>query len=217
MGKKDLIARRAMLDLIDGGVVNLGAGLPGKILDYLPKDVKIILHTENGIIGAIPKRTDEPDDAYCSDASENLVSIMLGGSIVDSSIAFGLVRGGHIDITVLGCMQVDQNGSMANWTVPGGRLIGMGGAMDLVAGAKRVIVTMEHNTKSGDAKILRECTYPLTGYGVVDTIITDLAYIKVTSEGLVLEELAPGVSVKEVISSTEAELIVSDRVRAMPV
>lgn len=215
MNAKEVIARRAAREMKDGDVVNLGAGLPGMIAQFLPESLNIFLQTENGIIGAGPKDPKAPDDIYCSDASENLVSIIPGGAVVDSSVSFGIIRGGHVDITVLGCMQADQEGSMANWMIPGGKLVGMGGAMDLVTGAKRVIVVMEHCTKRGEPKVLRKCTYPLTGYGVVDTIITELCYIKVTADGLLVKEIRSGVTVDMLRSQTEADLIVAPDLKEM--
>ena len=215
MNSKELIARRIAKEFKDGELVNLGAGVPAMVVNYLPDDIIIYLHAENGIVGFGADDTSLPRDLFRTDASENRVSIIPGGSIVDSCTGFGLVRGGHLSATVLGTMQVDQEGSIANWMVPGGKFAGMGGAMDLVAGAKRVIVATEHCSKDGKSKVLKKCTFPLTGYKVVSTIVTELAYIEVTKKGLVLKELAPGVTVEEVISKTDADLIVSPEICEM--
>lgn len=215
MNSKELIARRIAKEFNDGDLVNLGAGLPGLIGEFLPKDRRIYLQAENGIVGAGPNDPNAPADPFRTDASENPVSIVPGGCIVDSCTGFGLVRGGHLTATVLGTMQVDAEGSIANWMVPGGKFAGMGGAMDLVAGAKRVIVATEHCSKDGKPKILKKCTFPLTGYKVVSTIVTELAYIEVTDEGLVLKEVGPGVTIEEVVAKTEAPLIISPDVCEM--
>lgn len=217
MNSKELIARRVAKEFKDGDLVNLGAGLPGLVVNYLPTDITIYLHAENGIVGFGPDDPSLPRDLFRTEASENRVSIIPGGAIVDSCTGFGLVRGGHLTATVLGTMQVDQEGSIANWMVPGGKFAGMGGAMDLVAGAKRVIVATEHCSKDGKSKIMKKCTFPLTGYKVVSTIVTELAYIDVTDEGLVLKEVAPGVTVEEVIEKTEADLIISPNVCEMEI
>lgn len=209
MNSKELIARRVAKEFQEGDLVNLGAGLPGMVGEFLPKDKRIYLHAENGIVGTGTNDPSLPPDPFRTDASENPVSIIPGGSIVDSCTGFGLVRGGHLTATVLGTMQVDSEGSIANWMVPGGKFAGMGGAMDLVTGAKRVIVATEHCSKDGSSKILKKCTFPLTGYKVVSTIVTELAYIEVTAEGLVLKEVGPGVTVDEVVAKTEAPLIIS--------
>lgn len=217
MNSKEIIAKRVAQEFKDGDVVNLGAGIPGLVAKYLPEDARIYLQSENGIVGAGPNDPNIPPDPFRTDASENPVSIIPGGAIVDSCTAFGIVRGGHLTATVLGTMQVDGEGSIANWMVPGGKFAGMGGAMDLVEGAKRVIVATEHCSKDGQPKILKKCTFPLTGYGVVNTIVTELAYISVTDRGLVLEEVAPGVAVEEVIQKTEAQLIISENLCEMKI
>lgn len=215
MDSKELIAKRIAKEFQEGDLVNLGAGLPGLIFNFLPKDKRIYIHAENGIVGAGTNDPSLPPDPFRTDAGENPVSIIPGGCIVDSCTGFGLVRGGHLTATVLGTMQVDAEGSIANWMVPGGKFAGMGGAMDLVAGAKKVIVATEHCSKDGKSKILKKCTFPLTGYKVVSTIVTELAYIAVTAEGLVLKELGPGVTIDEVVEKTETPLIISPDIREM--
>lgn len=215
MKAREIIARRIAQELSDGDFVNLGAGIPSLVVEYLPKDSRVCLQTENGIVGAGPDDPSLPRDPFRTDAAENPVTIISGGAIVDSCMSFGLVRGGHLDKSVLGVMQVDEEGSLANWSVPGGKLAGMGGAMDLVAGTKMVIAATEHCSKNGASKIVKKCTFPLTGSGVVDLIVTDLAFIAVTPDGLLLKETAPGVSVEEVLQKTDARLIVSPDVCEM--
>jgi len=215
MNSKELIARRIAKEFKDGDIVNLGAGVPGLVGKFLPKGARIYLQSENGIIGAGPNDLTLPLDHFRTDASENPVSIIPGGSIVDSCTAFGIIRGGHLSATVLGTMQVDAEGSIANWMVPGGKFAGMGGAMDLVVGAKRVFVATEHCSKDGKPKILEKCTFPLTGYRVASAIVTELAYIQVTDEGLVLKEVAPGITVEEVVKKTGAPLIINSDVCEM--
>lgn len=217
MKSREVIAKRIAMEFKDGDLVNLGAGIPGLVVDYLPKDIKVYLHAENGIVGFGPDDPSLPRDLFRTEAAEKRVSIIPGGSIVDSATGFGLVRGGHLTATVLGTMQVDEEGSIANWMVPGGKFAGMGGAMDLVVGAKRVIVATEHCAKDGSPKILKKCNFPLTGYKRVSTIVTELAYIDVTKEGLVLKEVAPGVTVEEVIKKTEAKLIISPELCEMKI
>jgi 3-oxoacid CoA-transferase B subunit len=215
--KRSFIAARVALEFKGGELVNLGVGIPSLVPDFIPADITVYFLSENGIVGFGPDDESLPRDLYRTDASERFVSIVPGGSIVDSCTAFGLIRGGHLAATVLGAMQVDAEGSLANWMVPDGKLAGMGGAMDLVAGNHRVIIATEHCAKDGSPKILTRCTFPLTGYRVVSTIITDLAVIDVTSEGLVLREYAPGVSIEELIAKTDAPLAISPNVREMPV
>lgn len=220
MNSKEFIARRVAKEFKDGQVVNLGAGVPSLVANYLPSDVKVFLHAENGILGCGPKDPDIPVedyDPFLTDASELPVTIIPGGVIVDAAQSFGIVRGGHLDVTVLGTMQVDQEGNIANWLVPGGKLAGMGGAMDLTTGAKRVIVATEHCDRKGNPKILDKCTFPLTGLRAVTDIVTELAYIVVTDNGLVLKEVAPGVTPEEVQSKTGAALIVSPDLTEMSV
>ena len=215
MNSKELIARRIAKEFKNGDVVNLGAGVPQLVANYLPKDVFVWLHAENGIMGMGKADPALPHDRFRTDAGEMPVSILPGGAIIDTAMSFGIVRGGHLHATVLGTMQVDAEGSIANWMVPGGKFAGPGGAMDLVTGAKRVIVATEHCSKDGKPKILEKCTFPLTGYKVVDSIASELAFIKITKDGLVLMETAPGVSVDEIKSKTGAPLAVAADVHEM--
>lgn len=212
---RQIIAKRIALDFKDGNLVNLGVGIPGLIPQFLPEDVNVWLHAENGIIGGGPPAEDGKEDPYLVDASKILCTTLPGGCVFDSSLSFGIIRGGHLDYTVLGALQVDSKGNLANWIVPGGKLAGMGGAMDLVTGAKKVIVATDHCSRDGKPKLLKECTFPLTGVNVVDYIVTELAYIEVTKEGLLLRELAPGVSIDEVVKKTEADLIISKNIKEM--
>ncbi len=206
---KTVIASRVALEMNDGDVVNLGIGLPTMVPNYLPKGINVILQSENGFIGLGP---------VTGAAQPNLVNaggqpagIIPGGAFFDSAMSFALIRGGHVDVTVLGGLQVDAEGSLANWMVPGKMIPGMGGAMDLVSGAKRVIVAMEHNAKDGSPKILNKCTLPLTGKGVVTTIVTELAVFSIGKAGLVLEEIAEGVDLETVRARTEAEFSISPK------
>ena len=215
MNSKEIIARRIAQEFVSGNVVNLGAGVPQLVANYLPKDVFVWLHAENGIVGMGRDDPSEPRDRYRTDAGEMPVSIIKGGAIIDTATSFGIVRGGHLDATVLGTMQVDVLGSIANWMVPGGKFAGPGGAMDLVSGAKRVIVATEHCSKDGKPKIIEKCTFPLTGFRVVESIFSELAFIKITPNGLVLMETAPGIAVQEVIDKTGAPLAVSPDVHEM--
>ncbi len=217
MEPRIIIPRRIALEFKDNDVVNLGVGIPTLIPRYVPQGVRIWLHSENGVIGIGPEAEPGKKDLFLLDASKKYATVSPGGSAFDSTVSFGLVRGGHLAATVLGALQVDQEGNLANWIVPGGKLTGMGGAMDLVAGAKRVIVATEHTAKDGSSKILKHCTFPLTGAKVVDMIVTELAVLKVRPEGLVLQEVAPGVSVDTVVKNTEAELIVPANVPEMPI
>lgn len=213
MTTKERIARRVALEFMDGDLVNLGAGLPGLAAQYLPRGRQIYMQSENGIVGAGPNDPALPYDPFRTDASENPVSILPGGSIVDSCTSFGIIRGGHLAATVLGTLQVDQQGNIANWIVPGGKLVGMGGAMDLVTGARRVIVATEHCNKSGESKIMAKCSFPITGAGCVDRIITELAVFDVTEAGLVLRERAEGVTVEGIYTKTEAEFTVDEELK----
>lgn len=214
---KELIAARVAQELKDGDVVNLGIGLPTMVPSFLPSGVKVTLQSENGIIGVGSHSAEEESDPiYITDAGGKVSSIASEGAFIDSCISFGLIRGGHVDCTILGALEVDEKGNLANWIIPGKKVPGMGGAMDLVSGAKKVIVAMEH-TSRGKIKILKECILPLTGVGCVDLIITEMGVIKVTEEGLRLVEYNPEYTVEEIQKATEAELMVCPDLKKMAV
>jgi acetate CoA/acetoacetate CoA-transferase beta subunit len=218
MNSREIIARRVALEFHDGDVVNLGIGIPTLAANYLPDGVHITLQSENGMLCMGPAADPALASNDCTDAGGNLVTILPGGMFFDSAFSFGLIRGGHVDETVLGALEVDETGNLANWMIPGKKVPGMGGAMDLVCGARRVIVAMEHTNKDGSAKILERCRLPLTAKNRVNMIITNLAVIVIKKEGgLILKELAPDVTVEEVIAGTEARLEIAADLKVMPI
>ncbi len=213
--KREIIARRVAQELQDGDVVNLGIGIPTKVADYIPEDIDITLHSENGFVGLGPAPEAGKEDENLINAGGEPVTIKKGGAFMNSAESFVLVRGGHLDITVLGTLQVDEKGNIANWMIPGKFVPGMGGAMDLITGARRVIVATEHTSRGEKPKILKECILPLSGKGEVDLIITEMGVMKVTPAGLELQEYNPHFDLDDIQEYTDADLIITDNLTKM--
>lgn len=216
MNPKEIIARRVAKELHDGDVVNLGIGLPTMVSNYIPSNVDITFQSENGMLGLGPTPNPGEEDFDLTNAGGQPVTMAIGGACFDSSTSFGIIRGGHVDATVLGSLQVDQEGNIANWIIPGKMVPGMGGAMDLLVGAKKVIVAMQH-TSNGKHKILKKCTLPFTAVKEVDMIVTELGVMEITDQGILLTELAPGVTIEEIQAATEATLIISDNLKTIEI
>ncbi len=216
MDAKTLIAKRVAQELKDGDVVNLGIGIPTLVSNYIPPEITVFFQSENGIIGMGPEASEMNKNLDLTNASGKFVTALPGAACFDSSISFGLIRGGHLDVTVLGGLQVDEEGHLANWMIPGKMVPGMGGAMDLVTGAKKVIIAMTHTAK-GHPKIVKKCTLPVTSTRKVDLIVTELAVIKPIEDGLLLKEISPDTTVEEVVQNTDAHLIIPEKVETMKV
>lgn len=213
---REIIAKRVAKELKDGDVVNLGIGMPTLVANYIPNNIDVTFQSENGFVGLGPAPEAGKEDKDLVNAGGQPVTIKKGGAFFDSAMSFTIIRGGHVDATVLGALQVDEEGNLANWMIPGKMVPGMGGAMDLVTGAKKVIIAMEHTAK-GRPKILKKCTLPLTAAGQVNLIVTEMAVIEVTDKGLVLKELGPEATVEDVMAATEAELIIPEDVKRMEI
>ncbi|NLW18251.1 MAG: CoA transferase subunit B [Candidatus Cloacimonetes bacterium] len=213
LDKRARIGARIAQELKDGDYVNLGIGLPTETANHIPPGVHVIFQSENGIMGTGPAPAEGEEDQDMINAGGGFITALPGAAFFDSAISFGIIRGGHLDFTVLGALQVDQHGNLANWMIPGKIIPGMGGAMDLVTGAKTVIVAMEHVDKKGNSKVLKECTLPLTAKGRVSLIITDMAVMEVTPEGLLLKEVSEEFTVEDVVNATEADLIIADNLK----
>jgi 3-oxoacid CoA-transferase subunit B len=213
--KRERIVKRIARELRDGFYVNLGIGMPTLVANHVPPDMDVILQSENGMLGIGPYPLAGKEDSDLINAGKETITELRGTAYFSSADSFAMIRGGHIDLSVLGAMEVDEDGNLANWMIPGKMVKGMGGAMDLVAGARRVVVAMEHTTREGQPKILKKCTLPLTGMKVVDTIVTEMAYMRVTPQGLLLEEVAPALTAEDVQRATEARLIVSPTLKTM--
>ncbi|CCZ80125.1 succinyl-CoA--3-ketoacid-CoA transferase [Odoribacter laneus] len=213
---KQVIAKRVAMELKDGDVVNLGIGIPTLVPNYLKKGVEVILQTENGMLGMGPAPEEGKENPELTNAGGGYITALAGASSFDSATSFGIIRGGHVDVSILGALQVDEKGDLANWMIPGKKTPGMGGAMDLLVGAKKVILAMEHTAK-GNPKIMKKCTLPLTAAGQVDMIITEMGVIEVTPQGLVLKEIHPEFTVEQVKAATEAALIIADDLKPMAV
>jgi len=205
--RREEMAQRAAREIEPGSIVNLGIGLPTLVADYLPDALGVWLHSENGLLGMGPFPYDGDEDPQLINAGKQTVTVVTGGSTFDSAMSFAMIRGGHVDLAIMGGMQVAQNGDLANWAVPGGKTMGIGGAMDLSCGSRRILVLMTHATKEGEPKLVADCTYPLTARGVVSRVITDMAVVDVTAEGFGLVECAPGVTPAEVRALTGAPLV----------